>query len=70
MLESRSKAQKTWTRANKNLSEILWLSGWALGQVTWAKWSKNYFTYDVTHNKSATTNHKFFCVQIKQTKCV
>jgi len=23
--------------ANKSFSEILWSSGWALGQVTWAK---------------------------------
>jgi len=23
--------------SNKNFSEILWLSGWALGQITWAK---------------------------------
>jgi len=31
------------------LSEILPSSGLALGQVTWAKWSKTYLTYDVTH---------------------
>jgi len=29
----------------------------ALGQVTWAK---NYFTYDITHKKSATPNQKIF----------
>jgi len=23
--------------SNKNFSELLWLSSWALGQVTWAK---------------------------------
>jgi len=23
--------------SNENFSEILWLSGWALGQVTWVK---------------------------------
>jgi len=42
--------------SNKNFSKMLWPSGWALGQVTWAKMAKNYFTYDVTHKKSATPN--------------
>jgi len=40
MLESRSKAQKTWDWclvSNENFSEILWSSGWTLGQTTWAK---------------------------------
>ena len=27
--------------SNENFSEILWSSGWALGQVTWAKLAKN-----------------------------
>jgi len=38
------------------------LSGWAPSQVTWdkPKWPKNYFTYDVTHKKSATPNQKIF----------
>jgi len=26
----------------------------------WLKWPKNYFTYDVTHKKSATPNQKIF----------
>jgi len=36
MLESRSKAKKTDSSlvSNENFSEILWPSGWALGQVT------------------------------------
>jgi len=42
--------------SNENFSEILWPRGWALGQATWAKWSKNYFTDDVTHKKFATPN--------------
>jgi len=40
MLESWSKAQKTRDSSlvsNKNFSEILWPSGRALGQATWAK---------------------------------
>jgi len=39
-LESRSKTQKTLDSSlvsNENFSETLWPSGWALGQVTWAK---------------------------------
>jgi len=54
MLESWSKAEKTESSlvSKENFSEILWPSGWALGQVTtWAKMA-NYFTYDVTHKKS------------------
>jgi len=43
--------------SNENFSETLWPSGWALGQ---AKWPKNYFTYDVTHKKSAIPNQKIF----------
>jgi len=46
--------------SNENFSEIVWPSGWALGQVTWAKWPKNYFAYDVTHKKPAIPNQKFF----------
>jgi len=37
MLRSQSKAQKTQDSSlasNENFSEILWSSGWALGQVT------------------------------------
>jgi len=40
MLESGSKAQKTWDSSlvsNENFSETLWPSGWALGQATWTK---------------------------------
>jgi len=46
--------------SNENFSEILWPSGWAPGQATWAKMAENYFTYDVTHKKSTTLNLKFF----------
>jgi len=52
-------ARKSITKAQKeNFSEILWPSGWALGQVIWAKMA--YFTYDVTHKKSAIPNQKNF----------
>jgi len=44
--------------SNKNFSEELWSSGWSPGQATWAKMAQNYFTYDVSHKKSATTNQK------------
>jgi len=46
--------------SNKNFSEILWPSSWALGQETWAKKAQNYFTDDITHKKSATPNQKNF----------
>jgi len=46
--------------SNENFSEILWPSGWALGQATWAKVAQNYLTYDVSHKKSATPNQKIF----------
>jgi len=46
--------------SNENFRKILWPSSWALGQATWAKWPKNYFTYDITHKKSAPPNQKFF----------
>ena len=46
--------------SNENFSKILWPSGWALAQATWTKMAQNYFTYDVTHKKSATPNQKFF----------
>jgi len=46
--------------STENFSETLWPSGWTLGQVTWAKWPWNYFTYDVSHKKSAPTNKKIF----------
>jgi len=61
MLESRSKAQNDLDSSlvsnENNFSEILWPSGWTLRQVTWAK---NYFTYDVTHKKSASPTKKLF----------
>jgi len=51
----------------KNFSEILWPSGWTLGLETWAKMAPDYFTYDVTHKKSATPNQKvFFRVQTRR----
>ena len=39
MLESWSKAKDLDSSlvSNENFSETLWLSGWALGQATWAK---------------------------------
>jgi len=43
--------------SNENFSEILWPSGWAPGQATWGK---NYFTYDVTHKKTASPTTKIF----------
>jgi len=46
--------------SNKNFNETLWPSGWALGQITEPKWPQNYFTYDVSHKKSASPNKKFF----------
>jgi len=55
-----SKASDSSLVYNENFSEKLWLSGWAFGQLTWAK---IYFTYDVIHKKSATPNQKYFCVQ-------
>jgi len=49
--------------SNENFSKILSSSGWALGQVTWAKMAKIYLTYDVTHKKPETQNQKnvFHC---------
>jgi len=43
--------------SNENFSETHWPSGWVLGQ---AKWPQNYFTYDVSHKKSAPPTKKFF----------
>jgi len=37
MLESRSKGLDLSLVSNENFSEISWPSGWALGQITWAK---------------------------------
>jgi len=44
--------------SNENFSEKLWPSSWALGRATCAKMTLNYFTYDVTHKKSAFLNQK------------
>jgi len=30
--------------SNANFSEIIWPSGWSLGQATWAKMAQNYFS--------------------------
>jgi len=46
--------------SNENFSKVVWPSGWALGQVTWANMPKNYFTYDVTHKRSAPRTKNFF----------
>jgi len=52
---------------NKNVTKILWPSGWALGQVTWAKMAQKLLHYDVTQKKSATPNKKkFFRVQTRR----
>jgi len=63
MLESRSKVQKTQTQAYFPMKTLAKHSGLAVGPYAKQhepKWSLNYFTYDVTHKKSATPNQKFF----------
>jgi len=52
--------------SNENFSEILWPSGWALGQVTWAKMTPNDFAYDVTHKKFATSTKNIFLVHTRR----
>jgi len=37
-------------------------SGWASGQMKWAKKALNHSIYDVTHKKSKTQNKKFFFI--------
>jgi len=47
---------------NENFNEISPSSGWALGQVTWAKMAKN-LPHNVTHKKNKTKN--FFSLQTR-----
>jgi len=54
---------------NENFSKTLWPSGWALGQATWAKMTQNYFTYDISHKKSAPPNQKNF-YRVQSTRLV
>ena len=42
------------------LQRNTWSSGWALARQHEPKWPQNYFTYDVSHKKSATPNQKIF----------
>jgi len=46
--------------SSENFSKILWPSGWALSQESWAKMIQNYFTYGITHKKYVTPNQKDF----------
>jgi len=68
MLESRSKAQKTRTRAlfpTKTSAKHFWPSGWALGQATWAKMTPKLLMTSLTKNPHP--NQKFFLSAIYQT---
>jgi len=58
MLQSQSKAQKTDSSliSNENFSKILWPSGWALGQVTWAKMAQKLL--HLWHHSQKTWNPK------------
>jgi len=46
--------------SNENFSEILWPSGWALGQVTWAKMTQKLLHLWRHSQKNATPNLKIF----------
>jgi len=46
--------------SNENFIETLWPSSWALGQATWPKMAKNYFTYDITHTKTQPQTKNIF----------
>jgi len=48
-------------------SEILPSSSWGLGQVTWAKVAKTYFTYDVSHKKTNPKTNTFFFISDSKT---
>jgi len=52
---------------NENFSETLWPSDWALGRQHEPKWLQNYFTYDVSHKKSAPPNQKHM-LQVQSTR--
>jgi len=68
-LKRQSKAQKTWTRlvSNEKFSEILWASGWALGQATWAKMAQKLLHWWCYSQKIRNSQpKKFFRVQSKR----
>jgi len=46
--------------SNENFSEILWSSGWALGQATWAKMAQKRLHLWRHSQKSTTTNEENF----------
>jgi len=46
--------------SNENLSEILWPSGWALGQATWAKMAQKLLHLWRQPQKIHTPNQKIF----------
>ena len=67
MLETRSKAQDSNFSlvSNKNLSEILPSSGWALGQITWAKMAIN-LPHLWCHPQKKQKPKKFFGLQTRR----
>jgi len=66
MLGSRSNAQKD-SDLVLNFSEILWPSGWALGQVTWAKLAPKLFHLWRHSQKICNPQSKnFFQVQTRR----
>jgi len=46
--------------SNENFSEILWLSGWALGPATWAKMAQKLFHLWRHSQKIHNPNQKNF----------
>jgi len=53
--------------SNKNFSKILWLSGWALGQATWAKMAHKLLHLRHHLQKMSNTQPKnFFQVQARR----
>jgi len=53
--------------SNKNFSEILWPSGWAIGQVTWAKMTQELLHLWRQSQKNRTPQPKtFFRVQTRR----
>jgi len=47
--------------SNENFSEILWPSGWVLGQVTWAKMAQKLLMTSLTKNPYPTKKISFAC---------
>jgi len=64
MLECRSKAQDSDSSlvSYENFSEILWSSGWVLGQVTCTKMAKKVLHWWRHSQKSTTLNRIFFFI--------